>query len=304
MRTSSKEWKDLQRLKMMSYNLSDINTIKSVLAKHGFTFSKALGQNFLIDPMVCPEMAGSAVNSQTDGVLEIGPGIGVLTAELAKRAKRVVSVELDTRLLPVLAETLSEFDNVEIVNDDILKIDIQQLISERFSDCENVTVCANLPYYITSPVIMKLLEEKLSVKQIVVMVQSEAADRLCAAVGTRDSGAVTVAVNYYANAERLFDVPRTSFVPSPKVDSAVIKLSVLTQPKIHPQNENLFFKTVKSAFAMRRKTALNGISAGLNLSKEKVAAAILRAGLKSDVRAEKLTMDELCVLSNELGKEF
>lgn len=289
---------------MMSYNLSDINTIKSVLSKHGFTFSKALGQNFLINPDVCPEMSDEAVISEADGIIEVGAGIGVLTAELCKRAKKVISIELDTRLLPVLSETLSEFDNIEIVNADVLKIDLHALIKEKFADCKNISVCANLPYYITSPVIMKLLEDKLPIKQIVVMVQKEAADRLCANVGSRESGAVTVAVNYYADAYQLFPVLRDSFMPSPKVDSAVIKLEVLKEPKINADDEALFFRMVKAAFSQRRKTALNGISSGLGLPKEKTAAAIERAGLKADIRAEKLTMQELCTLSNELNKEL
>ncbi len=184
----------------MSFNLADISTIKSVLLKHGFTFSKALGQNFLVNPEVCPRMAEEAVISSADGIIEIGAGIGVLTAELCKRAKRVISVELDKRLLPVLSETLGEFHNVEVINADILKTDLHALIKEKFSDCKNVSVCANLPYYITSPVIMKLLEDKLPLKQIVVMVQKEAAERLTAEVGSRESGAITVAVNYYAAA--------------------------------------------------------------------------------------------------------
>lgn len=288
----------------MSYNLSDINTIKSVLAEHGFTFSKSLGQNFLIDPDVCPAMAEEAVISSEDGIIEVGAGIGVLTAELCKKAKRVVSIELDARLLPVLSQTLTEFDNIEVINADILKTDLHALIKEKLADCKNVSVCANLPYYITSPVIMKLLEERLPVKQIVVMVQKEAAERLCAEVGSRKAGAVTVAVNYYADAKQLFPVLRDSFMPSPGVDSAVIKLDVLKEPKVNANDEALFFRMVKAAFSQRRKTALNGISSGLGLLKEKTAKAIERAGLKPDIRAEKLTMQELCALSNELKKEL
>lgn len=282
------------------YNLSDIGAVKTILEKHGFTFSKALGQNFLINPEVCPEMARQAVTGENDGVIEIGAGVGVLTAELCKRAKKVVSIELDKRLLPVLDETLGEFDNFEVVNEDILKVDLHKLIREKFSDCENVSVCANLPYYITSPVIMKLLEDKLPVKQIIVMVQREAADRLTAPVGSRESGAITVAVNYYAEAEKLFNVSKGSFVPSPKVDSAVIRLTVYEKPPIETKDEELFFKTVKAMFMQRRKTALNSVSAGLGVPKDTVARALEMTGLDINIRAEKLTLSQLCEFTNNL----
>lgn len=282
------------------YNLSDIGTVRSILEKHGFTFSKALGQNFLINPAVCPEMAEEAVTSENDGVIEIGAGVGVLTAELCKRAKKVVSIELDKRLLPVLDETLAEFDNFEVVNEDILKVDLHELIKEKFSDCENVSVCANLPYYITSPVIMKLLEDKLPIKQIIVMVQREAADRLTAPVGSRESGAITVAVNYYAEAEKLFNVSKGSFVPSPKVDSAVIRLSIYDKPPIETKDEELFFRTIKAMFMQRRKTALNSVSAGLGIPKDTVVKALEMTGLDASVRAEKLTLSQLCEFTNNL----
>ena len=282
------------------YNLSDIGTVRSILEKHGFTFSKALGQNFLINPAVCPEMAEEAVTSKNDGVIEIGAGVGVLTAELCKRAKKVVSIELDKRLLPVLDETLAEFDNFEVVNEDILKVDLHKLIKEKFSDCENVSVCANLPYYITSPVIMKLLEDKLPIKQIIVMVQREAADRLTAPVGSREAGAITVAVNYYAEAEKLFNVSKGSFVPSPKVDSAVIRLAIYDKPPIETKDEELFFRTVKAMFMQRRKTALNSVSAGLGIPKDTVVKALEMTELDANVRAEKLTLSQLCEFTNNL----
>lgn len=284
----------------MKYNLSDLNTVRAVLSRHGFSFSKALGQNFLIDNTVCPRMAEAAVLSPEDGVLEIGPGIGVLTAQLGLRAKKVVAVELDKRLLPVLSETLGEFDNIEVVNGDVLKLDLANLLQEKFADCKRVSVCANLPYYITSPVIMRLLEERLPLSQIVVMVQKEAAERLCAAVGTREAGAVTVAVQYYAEAEKLFLVGRTCFVPSPNVDSAVMRLAVREQPEFSVKDEKFFFKMVKAAFAQRRKTAQNGISAGLGLPKEQVAQALENIGLRADVRAEKMTMADLSSLADRL----
>ncbi len=284
----------------MKYNLSDINTVRAVLARHGFSFSKSLGQNFLIDGTVCPRMAEAAVESPEDGVLEIGPGVGVLTAQLGLRAKKVVSVELDRRLIPVLSETLGEFQNVEIVCGDVLKLDLASLLREKFADCRKVSVCANLPYYITSPVIMKLLEERLPLSQIVVMVQKEAAGRLCAEVGTREAGAVTVAVQYYANAQALFSVDRTSFMPAPNVDSAVMRLCVRERPEYTLKDEKFFFALVKAAFTQRRKTAQNGISAGLSLKKETVAAALTEIGLRSDIRAEKMTMQDLASLADLL----
>ena len=282
-------------------NLSDISVIKSVLSRHGFTFSKALGQNFIINPGVCPRIAEEGGAGEGVGVLEVGAGIGVLTAELAKRASKVVCVELDTRLLPVLDETLGEFDNVKIINGDILKVDLHRILEDEFGNMP-VVVCANLPYYITSPVIMRLLESRLKIDSVTVMVQKEAAVRLCADVGSRDSGAVTVAVNYYAEAQKLFDVSRGSFMPSPNVDSAVIRLDSLKKPPIEVSDEKFFFSMVKAAFSQRRKTASNGISAGMGISKPTVIEAIEAADLSPIVRAEALTMEQLGRLCEELKK--
>ncbi|MDY3088830.1 MAG: 16S rRNA (adenine(1518)-N(6)/adenine(1519)-N(6))-dimethyltransferase RsmA [Oscillospiraceae bacterium] len=282
-------------------NLSDISVIKSVLSRHGFTFSKALGQNFIINPGVCPRIAEEGGAGEGVGVLEVGAGIGVLTAELAKRASKVVCVELDTRLLPVLDETLGEFDNVKIINGDILKVDLHRILEDEFGNMP-VVVCANLPYYITSPVIMRLLESRLKIDSVTVMVQKEAAVRLCADVGSRDSGAVTVAVNYYAEAQKLFDVSRGSFMPSPNVDSAVIRLDILKNPPIEVSDEKFFFSMVKAAFSQRRKTASNGISAGMGISKPTVIEAIEAADLSPIVRAEALTMEQLGRLCEELKK--
>ena len=277
-------------------NLSDMSVIKKILSEHGFTFSKSLGQNFLINPTVCPRMADACGADSDTGVLEIGAGIGVLTAELAKRAKKVVSLELDTRLMPVLAETLGEFSNVEVLNADVLKIDLNKLIDDCFQGM-HVAVCANLPYYITSPVIMALLESRIPVDAVTVMVQKEAAARLCAPVGSRDAGAVTVAVNYYAQAEKLFDVSAGSFMPAPKVDSSVIRLNIRKEPPVEVSDEKFFFRVIKAAFGQRRKTASNSLSAGLGMPKDKVSAAIAAAGFEPSVRAESLTMQELARLS-------
>ena len=203
--------------------LTDLSVIRTLCEKYDFALSKGFGQNFIINPGLPPKIVDASGVDKSWGVLEIGPGIGVLTAELARRARKVVSLELDRRLLPVLAETLSDFGNVEIVNEDILKADLRTILKEQFAGME-VSVCANLPYYITSPVIMRLLEERLPFRSIIVMVQKEAAERLCAPVGSREAGAVTVAVQYYARAEKLFSVSRGSFLPAPNVDSAVIRL--------------------------------------------------------------------------------
>lgn len=282
-------------------SLSDIGVIKEILYRHGFSLTKSLGQNFLIDPDICPEMARVSGAQKGVGVLEIGPGIGVLTAELAKLAEKVVTVELDARLLPILGETLADFDNVEVVQGDILKLDLPRLIEEKFAGLR-VVVCANLPYYITSPVIMLLLESRLPLETITVMVQKEAGERLCAKVGSRKAGAVTVAVDYFAQAEILFEVSRTSFVPAPKVDSFVIQLDVRKEPPITVQNEAGFFRMVKAAFGQRRKTAANAISAGMVIDKAAIAAAIERAGFDPNVRAESLSMEELAKLSCEIEK--
>ena len=280
-------------------NLSDISVIRSVLEKHGFNFSKALGQNFLINPSVCPRMAENSLADKNTGVIEIGAGIGVLTAELAKIAKKVVCVELDTRLLPILDETLADFDNIEIVNADVMKTDLKALIEEKFQGMD-VVVCANLPYYITSPVITMLLESRLPIKAVTVMIQKEAADRLCTPVGSRDSGAITVCTNYYAQVKQLFNVSRGSFMPAPNVDSTVIRLDIREYPAVKVSDEKKFFKMVKAAFAQRRKTALNSISSGMGLSKTQVAEALRASGLDENVRAEKLTMDELAALCENL----
>lgn len=281
-------------------NLTDINTVKRVLGRHGFSFQKSLGQNFIIDDEVCPEMAKRADIGPDDGVLEIGPGIGVLTVELSKRAKKVVSVEIDTRLIPVLAETLSECRNVIVINDDVMKLDLKALLAEQFPDMK-VHVVANLPYYITSPIIMHLLEAELPIEDITVMVQSEAAQRLCAKVGSRDAGAVTVAVDYYAEAKRLFFVGRDSFMPAPKVDSEVISLKLRKQPPVEVKDEKFFFDTVRAAFSQRRKTAVNSIGSLMGIPKEKIVEALQKVGLPATARAEALTMSQLAELANELS---
>lgn len=280
--------------------LSDKKSVSRILESGGFTFKKSLGQNFLIDPSVCPAMADAACGEDT-GVIEIGPGAGVLTAELAKRAKRVVSIELDERLRQVLAKTLADFDNVKLIFADVMKTDLSAVIKENFSDCGRVTVCANLPYYITSPVIMSLLESRLPVESITVMVQKEAAQRLCAEVGSRDAGAVTAAVKYYAESEILFEVHKTSFMPPPKVDSAVIQLKILEKPPVETKDEEFFFKFVKACFAQRRKTLVNTVSSTLGIDKEALRGALADIGLEPTVRGEALTLPQLAELADRLA---
>lgn len=277
-------------------NLADINTLKSLLSKEGFSFKKSLGQNFLIDQTVCPSMAEMGCNPN-GGVLEIGPGVGVLTRELSRNAKKVVAIELDERLKKILPKTLGDLDNVEVIFGDAMKLDLKKIIEEHFVGCEDVSVCANLPYYITSPIIMMLLESRLPIKSITVMVQKEAAERLCAKVGTRNAGAVTVSVSYYAETEILFEVDRSSFMPPPNVDSAVIKLNILSEPPIKVKDEKKFFALVKAAFAQRRKTLLNTVSNSLNISKNDLREALQSLGIKETVRGEELTMEQFGALS-------
>lgn len=278
--------------------LTDVGYLRDLLERHGFRFSKKLGQNFLINPSVCPRMAEACGIGADGGVLEIGPGVGVLTRELAKQAGRVVAVELDDRLPSVLAETLAGQDNVDIVWGDCMKLDLHALIKERFGD-RPVAVCANLPYYITSPIIMMLLESRLPVENITVMVQKEAAQRLCAAPGTREAGAVTLAVQYYAQAETLFSVSRGSFLPAPNVDSAVIRLTRRKTPPCEVTDEAVLFRLIRAGFNQRRKTLLNSLT-GAGYSKERLSAAFTAAGMAPTARAEQLTLPEFAALANAL----
>lgn len=281
-------------------NLANYETLRKILQSEGFSLKKSLGQNFLVDPTVCPRMAKSACDKNT-GVLEIGPGAGVLTRELCSEAKRVVCVELDEKLRPVLKKTLADKDNVEVIFGDAMKLDLEKLIKDKFSDCQKVAVCANLPYYITSPIIMMLLESRLPIDNITVMVQKEAAERLCATVGDRQAGAVTVAVNYFAESEILFEVLRDSFMPPPNVDSAVIQLKLRQEPEIKVLNEKEFFRFVKACFAQRRKTLVNTVSASMGISKDLLREALKRVNLPETVRSESLKMEELCAISNFLS---
>ena len=279
-------------------NLCSYAEIARLLNRHGFHFSKALGQNFIIDERVCPEMVRCLHADRDTGVLEIGPGIGVLTKELCKSAGKVVSIEFDKRLFPILDETLAEFSNFKLVYGDVLKLDLNTIISEHFGSMKDIKVCANLPYYITSPVIMKLIESDLPISEIVVMVQKEAAQRLTAEAGTRECTALSVAAQYYAEAQKLFDVGRGSFMPQPKVDSAVIKLKVRKAPAVAPGDTKHFFEIIKAAFSQRRKTALNCLSSSLGLPKDTVRKALKEAGLNETARAETFTLEDFANLSD------
>lgn len=284
---------------MSKSSLSDPGHIKEVLSRHGFHFSKALGQNFLINPGVCPRMAAECGAQGCKGVIEVGPGIGVLTWELSQVAQKVCAIELDSRLFPVLEETLAGRDNVKIIPGDVMKLDLHQLIQQEFGGGP-VCVCANLPYYITSPVILRLLEEGLPLTSITVMVQKEAAQRLCAAPGERQCGAVSVAVHYRSQPKLLFQVGRGSFLPPPKVDSAVLRLDLRQEPPVSVADEDWFFRVSRAAFAQRRKTAANSLSATLGLPKPQVEQALAAAGAAENVRAERLTLEQLAALANAL----
>lgn len=283
-------------------NLSNIGVISSLMEKYGFSFSKGLGQNFLINPTVAPRIAEMSGAAKGVGMIEIGTGFGVLTHELAKRAEKVAAIELDSRLLPVLAETLSEHDNVDIINADVLKTDIKEVIEKNLGGLP-CAVAANLPYYITSPVIMYLLESRLPVKSITVMVQKEAGDRLCAKMGSRQSGAVTAAVNYYAVPELLFGVSRGSFMPKPNVDSCVIRLTVREKPPVEVTDESFFFKVIRGGFSQRRKTLVNSLSSSLLLDKAAVTAAVMSAGLDVNIRPEKLTLEDFAAVAENLQQK-
>lgn len=280
--------------------LSNIGVIKDILTRYGFQFSKGLGQNFLVNPSICPRMAEQCGAKNGVGVIEIGAGIGVLTSELCQRAQKVVCIEIDARLLPILAETVGHYENLHIINEDVLKVDLKQLIAEQFADVTEIVVCANLPYYVTSPIIMGLLEAKLPIEAITVMVQKEAALRLCAKPGTREVGAITIGVHYYSQPHLLFHVSRGSFMPAPNVDSAVIRLDVLPKPSIAVLDETMLFQVVKGAFAQRRKTMTNSLATQFKLEKSKIISILESCGLSPAIRPEALKMEDFGRIADQI----
>jgi len=283
-------------------NLCDVNEIKALLARHGFHFSKSMGQNFLIASWVPEQIAEEADLSPAFGVLEIGPGIGPLTVQLAKRAGKVVSVELDQTLLPILDETLADHPNVTVIPGDIMKLNLDTLLDEHLAGYQ-LAACANLPYNITTPVLTKLLESK-RFSSITVMIQKEAAERVCARPGMEDYGHFSLLCQFYADCEVLFDVPPSCFLPAPKVTSAILRMVPRTNPELSVKDEKLFLSIIKAAFAQRRKTLLNALSAffGNRIDKEHLRQALFSCDLPETVRGEKLTLEQFAQLTNHLSE--
>lgn len=270
-----------------------------ILKKHGFTFKKSLGQNFLIDSNILNRIVDGAGVDKTVGVIEIGPGIGSLTEALAKKAKKVISFEIDGRLLPILAETLEEYNNVEIINNDILKVDVDNIIAEKMSDCDKIMVVANLPYYITTPILTHLIENTEKIDGYVVMMQREVANRLNAKVGTKDYNSLTILLNYYTEVEYLFTVPKKVFVPAPNVESAVVK--IMTKEKKEFEVDQKFFKFVRSCFVQRRKTLLNNLISSYGKDKKQdLQASCFDSEIEATRRSETLTLTEFYNLYNNL----
>ena len=281
-------------------NLCDIATIRNIMQAFGIGFRKELGQNFLTNGMVVSDIADSCAEDESSVILEIGPGIGVLTKELAERYEKVISLEIDKNLLPVLAYTLGEYKNVEIINEDVMKADLDELLGQYF-ECGKVSVCANLPYYITTPILMKLLESRLPFEAITIMIQSEVADRLCASAGKSDYGAITAVLAYYGIAERLFTVTADNFVPAPKVDSAVVRIKLYKEIPYKPKSEAMMFRTIKAAFEQRRKTLSNALANGFGeLTKDEIKEIIEACGHRPDIRGERLDISDFVTLSDAI----
>lgn len=287
----------------MNKRLSSHSATMDLVKKHGFKFTKSLGQNFLIDDNIVDKIVAGAGIGPGDKIIEVGPGIGTLTREMASRAQNLMAVEIDKNLIPILEDTLGDYDNVKIVNKDIIKADIRGLIDENLGGGP-VKLVANLPYYITTPIIMRFLEENINVTDIVVMVQKEVAERMNAQPGGKDFGALSVAVQYYCDTEIVAKVPRHLFVPQPNVDSIVIALRVRPERKYKVDDEDLYFKVVKAAFGQRRKTLLNSISSMGNLAKDQVKEALEEAGIDPKRRGETLSLDEFAILSNVIGNKL
>ena len=277
---------------------------KFLMKKYGITANKSLGQNFLVDDKIVENIVKSANIQKDDIVIEIGPGLGTLTNELLKVAKKVICVELDERMIKILKERFLLYDNIQIINEDILKVDLRKIVQEESSN-DNVgsfKIVANLPYYITTPIIMKLLEKEKCYESITVMVQKEVAERLCAVPGQRNAGAITYTVDYYSKAEKILDVPKESFIPSPEVDSEVIKLTIRNAPRVQLKNEEAFFKIIKLAFMQRRKTLLNALSANTDIfkNKEQIKEIFKELNIDEKVRGENLSIEQYAEIANKI----
>lgn len=282
-------------------NLTSPKVIKEILEESGFKFSKSLGQNFLIDENVLDKMiAGSGIDENTN-VIEIGPGFGTLTQRLCQNAKKVVAIEIDKTAVPILQNNLAEFDNLKIINDDVLKCDLNKIIEEEFNG-EAVRIVANLPYYITTPIIMHILENKIKTESLCIMIQKEVAERIAAKPSTKDYGALTVSVNYYAEPRMICHVPPSSFIPAPKVSSSVISLDIRKVPPVEVKNEKGYFKIVKAAFGQRRKTLLNALSnsPAIPMAKDGILQTLIEIGIGEKRRGETLTLQEFANISNKI----
>ncbi len=282
-------------------DLTNMAEIKQIMEEFGIFAKKKYGQNFLVSRLTVERIADEGTGDENEGVIEIGPGIGVLTRELCENAKKVVAVEIDTTLLPVLERTLGEFDNVKVINADIMKTDVKKLIDEEFTDCTGVRVCANLPYYITTPILMSLIEGNTGVKSITVMVQKEVADRLCSGAADGEYGAITAMISYYGRTRKLFTVPAGCFYPAPKVDSAVIKIDMYDEKPVSAKDEKILKKVIKGAFAQRRKTLVNSLSTEFSyMGKEKLTDIIVGLGYRGDIRGEKLGIADFVRLADAI----
>ncbi|MFW5438597.1 16S rRNA (adenine(1518)-N(6)/adenine(1519)-N(6))-dimethyltransferase RsmA [Paenibacillus apiarius] len=291
----------------MNQSFTDIATpsrTKEIVRKHGFSFKKSLGQNFLVDMNVMRRIVDAAELDAATGALEIGPGIGALTEQLAKRTGRVAAVEIDQRLIPILDEVMEPYPNVQVVHGDVLKVNLRELFREQFHGVEKVSVVANLPYYVTTPIMMKLLEERLPLKHIVVMIQKEVAERMAASPGGKEYGSLSVAVQYYAVPELVCTVPGTVFIPQPNVESAVIRLRVREEPLVQVADEQRLFEVVQASFAQRRKTLWNNLKAryGNVCGTESLAEAVASAGIEPTRRGETLSLEEFARLSDCIGR--
>ncbi|MEE0536057.1 MAG: 16S rRNA (adenine(1518)-N(6)/adenine(1519)-N(6))-dimethyltransferase RsmA [Oscillospiraceae bacterium] len=282
-------------------DLCNRNDIQALLQRHGFHFSKAMGQNFLIQGWVPRDIAAASGADQHTGVLEIGPGIGPLTRELAQRAGKVVSVELDRRLYPVLEETMADFPNFTLIRGDVMQQELPALVREHFGGLRPI-LCANLPYNITTPLLTRVVESRCF-QSLTVLIQKEVAQRICAAPGTADYGAFTLLMQYYTAPELLFEVPNTCFLPAPKVTSAVIHCPVRQQPPVEVGSEAMLWRTVRAGFALRRKTLVNSLQTGFSLPKDRLAAIVSACGLPENVRGERLSLADYAALADALARE-